>query len=121
MAMFFGTISPTTMWRKTTIVSATISDTVCSTPSGTSAKTEHRPLEPVGDRRLGHRAKRKRRHRDPELRAGQLQRQLPAGGDGERARRSPASASASSFVRRDAIERELDRDEEPVRHEQETR
>jgi hypothetical protein len=37
--MFFGTISPMTMCRKATIVSATMKPIVCNRPSGTSPNT----------------------------------------------------------------------------------
>ncbi len=42
MAMFFGTISPTTMWRNATMVSATMKPTVWSTPSGSSTTRSRR-------------------------------------------------------------------------------
>jgi CBS domain containing-hemolysin-like protein len=43
MAMFLGTISPTTMWRNTTMSRATTNPMVWSTPGGTSTKRSTAP------------------------------------------------------------------------------
>ena len=78
MAMFFGTISPSSTCSVTTIASATTNDTVCSSAGETPTQIE-RPLQQVGDRGLAEPAQQDRRDRDAQLGPREHQRQLLAG------------------------------------------
>ena len=120
MAMFFGTISPSSTCSVTTMESATTNDTVCSSASGMPSDVE-RLLQQVRDGGLADPAEQDRAHRDAQLRAGQHQRQVLTGPDHrDRAlfalfgqRLEPVAA------RRD--QRELRRDEERVGAQQQHR
>ena len=72
---FFGTISPTTVCRKTTTPRASMNATGCAAPSRQPERVERR-LQQVGQRRLGDRAQAQRADRDAELGAGDHQRDL---------------------------------------------
>ncbi len=76
-------------------------------------------LDEVGHGRLGHGTEAERRHGDAELAAGQLEVEAArSAASARRAFRSPPSASGSSVDRREAIEGELDGDEEGVGEQQ---